>query len=117
MSWDGIIAFFGTEDLEQNSSFYEGTMGFKLYKDQGVCKIYDVPGGGRIGFCTHLEVTQKGKAPIITILADDIDYWYNKLKEGGWEVEGEPKLNERFNIYHFFSRDPDGYSVEIQKFL
>jgi len=29
----------------------------------------------------------------------------------------KPSVNERFGIYHFFLKDPDGHRVEIQKFL
>ena len=29
----------------------------------------------------------------------------------------EPVMNATYNIYHFFMRDPDGYLVEIQRFL
>lgn len=117
MAWDGTIVFLGTDNLDDNAVFYRDTLGLKLYKDQGVCRIYEVPGGGYLGFCTHLEKTQKGKAPIITLLADNVDLWYQKLVDCGWEVEGEPQHNPKFNIYHFFTKDPDGYSVEIQKFL
>ncbi len=117
MSWNGTIVFLGSSDLDDNAVFYRDTLGLKLFKDQGVCRIYEVPGGGYLGFCTHLEKTQQGKAPIITILAEDVDYWYSILKDCGWEIEDEPRLNPKFNIYHFFTRDPDGYTVEIQKFL
>lgn len=39
--FDGLIAFFGTRDLEENEKFYVEALGLKLYKDQGVCKIYN----------------------------------------------------------------------------
>ena len=32
-------------------------------------------------------------------------------------LEGSHRRNERFDIYNFFARDPDGYLVEIQRFL
>ena len=32
-------------------------------------------------------------------------------------AEGEPQVNEKYNIYHFFLRDPEGRKLEVQRFL
>jgi len=117
VAFSGSIVFFGTSDLEETNRFYHGMLGLALYKDQGLCRIYRAPGGGMIGFCTHMAVTAREKSPILTFLAEDVDGWYTSLKERGAVMEGGPKTNPRFNIYHFFLADPDGYSVEIQHFL
>ncbi len=117
MAFSGSIVFFGVSDLEQTDGFYHGKLGLELYMDQGLCRIYRVPGGGLIGFCNHMAVTAREKSPILTFLAEDVDGWYASLKERGVVLEGGPKNNPRFNIYHFFLADPDGYSVEIQRFL
>lgn len=117
MNWTGSILFFGVEDLEAAADFYGGTLGLELDRDQGLCRIYAVPGGGMIGFCSHQPVSHKGKSPIITLLTDDVDGWYRRLQEKGLKIEHEPRVNPKFNIYHFFLEDPHGYTVEIQKFL
>ncbi len=114
---EGSIVFFGVEDLEQTDSFYRQHLGLTLDRDQQVCRIYSVPGGGRLGFCSHLPVFQDKKGAIITLLTDDVDAFYRQLKERGLSLAGEPERNEKFNIYHFFLEDPDGYLVEIQTFL
>lgn len=117
MNWEGSIVFLGIKDMQQTDQFYRETLGLELYKDQGLCRIFRVPGGGLIGFCSHMAVTARGKSPILTFLTDDVDGWYARLKAGGARLEDEPKTNPRFNIYHFFLTDPDGYTVEIQRFL
>jgi len=117
MNYNGLIVFLGTNDLEKTHIFYHDSLGLPLYKDQGLCKIYDVPGGGRIGFCQHMNVSINGKSPIITLLVDDVDGSYKKLLESGVKIEKEPGVNTKFNIYHFFTIDPNGYYVEIQNFL
>lgn len=114
--WNGLIAFFGVANLEATDNFYNRLLGLPLYKDQGLCRIYDVPGGGRVGFCTHMPSTAGEKAPILTLLVDDVDAARRRLVSGGLEP-GFPRMNPRFKIYHFFLRDPDGYLVEIQKFM
>jgi len=116
MKWDGMITFLGTKDHEKSSEFYKGILGFPLFLDQGPCRIYDVPGGGQIGFCTHVPPTP-GRNPVLTFLTDQVDEMYNLFVEKGLKPHDKPKINEKYNIYHFFLNDPDGYLVEIQKFL
>ncbi len=117
MKWQGLINFYGTDDLEKTTAFYEGILELELIKDQGKCRIFSVPGGGALGFCIHMNITTKNKSPIITLLSDNVDGAYQKLIERGYRVPHKPVLNEEFKIYHFFTRDPSGYTVEIQKFL
>lgn len=109
------IVFFGTRDLSITSSFYKGLIGLELFRDQGTCQIFSA-GGGMIGFCDHLQVIPREDTPIITLLTDEVDEFYKRLIKAGVECT-EPTVNEKFNIYHFFARDPDGYRLEIQRFL
>ena len=53
----------------------------------------------------------------MTLVAEDVDAVYQRLKQFGVEIEAPPKLNEHYGIYHFFARDPDGYRLEVQRFL
>lgn len=115
--WNGLIVFLGTRDIEKSHRFYNELLELELYKDQGLCRIYNVPGGGKIGFCSHIEVLNSPKSPIITLLTDDVDSIYKRLMENDVPVFGLPSKNERFDIYHFFARDPDGYTIEVQRFL
>ncbi|MFO7880951.1 MAG: VOC family protein [Kosmotogaceae bacterium] len=117
MKWQGLISFYGTDDLEKTAEFYEGMLNLKMIKDQGKCRIFSVPGGGALGFCIHMNITVVNKSPIITLLTDDVDGVYKQLIKKGYRVPQEPVLNEEFKIYHFFTRDPSGYYIEIQKFL
>ena len=115
--FEGYISFFGTKDLKANENFYKNLLGLKLYKDQKVCKIYEICDGSYIGFCEHMEITHSEKGPMLTFLTDKVDDHFKNLKEKNVEIVQEPKLNEKFQIYHFFLKDPDGYTVEIQKFI
>ncbi len=112
----GFIAFFGSKDLDATHRFYTGLLGLTLAIDQGACRIYQVPGGGFIGFCRHLEVSRRGRAPILTFVTDKVDQVYEKFKHSDAKVQSEPTLNDNFGIYHFFAQDPQGYTVEIQSF-
>ncbi|MFX1348016.1 MAG: VOC family protein [Promethearchaeota archaeon] len=71
----------------------------------------------KLVFCEHMDVIYKEKSPIITFIADNVDETYNKFIKLGLEIKDKPKMNHKFNIYHFFLEDPNGYTLEIQKFL
>lgn len=116
MDWDGSIVFFGAPDLSSVASFYGELLELPLYKDQGVCRIYQIPGGGMIGFCNHIKPIRSQKSPIITLLTDQVDEVYKRVVEAGHSAT-PPTLNETFHIYHFFLDDPHGYTVEIQRFV
>ncbi len=112
-----FILFLGTDNLEETDKFYMDKLGLELYKDQKTCKIYKINENASIGFCTHINKTIDVKSPILTLIVDDVDEVYETLIEKGLEIEDKPKKNEKFNIYHFFLKDNNGYTVEIQKFL
>ena len=54
---------------------------------------------------------------IITLVSDEVDAWHDRLTAAGVPVEQAPKVTEEYGVYHAFYRDPDGYLVEIQRFL
>ena len=115
--WEGLIPFFGARDLETTHRFYTEVLGLSLYKDQGLCRIYEVSPGAWIGFCTHHPVVPPELSPMITLLTADVDQVHRRLEAAGIETDGPPRVNPRFRIYHFFALDPNGYKVEIQRFL
>ena len=117
MQTSELISFFGTEDLKRNREFYEEALGLKIYKDQGKCLIYKVTETAKLGFCSHMQKTAQEKSPIITFVVNDVDSYFNKLKLLGLNINSKPELNEFFRIYHFFIEDPDGYTIEFQKFI
>ena len=114
--FDSQITFLTVANLETSSCFYGEMLGLALVLDQGSCRIYKVTGTSYLGICTHREdVTPDGV--IITFVTDHVDQWYQTLSAKGANFESQPTLNERFNIYHAFLRDPDGHLVEIQQFI
>jgi catechol 2,3-dioxygenase-like lactoylglutathione lyase family enzyme len=111
------ITFLATSDLQATAAFYEGVLSLPLMLDQGTCRIYGVTHNAYLGFCTHLESPGQTPQVILTLVSQEVDSWYAYLLNKGVVLEAPPALNPRYNIYHFFVRDPDGYLVEIQKFL
>lgn len=116
-AFDQQITFLYTRDLKRTTEFYEEILGLTLARDQGDCRIYQVCGPSYVGFCERLTAPETPQGILLTLITDEVDEWYRKLIGGGIPVEKPPQLNPRYQIYHFFVRDPNGYLLEIQKFL
>lgn len=111
------VTFFYTQDLTQSASFYEEILGLPLILDQGSCRIYRVCTNAFIGLCENPEVTINPSGVILTLVTPEVNTWYEVLIQKGISIEKPPTYNPKYNIEHFFLRDPDGYLIEIQKFL
>lgn len=117
---DQLVTFIYARDLEASARFYGELLGLPLALDQGVCRIYRAAAGAFLGVCARPEAEPRHgerAAVMITLVSPDVDAWHARLAAAGAELLGPPRLNERYNIYHCFARDPDGYTVEIQRFL
>lgn len=114
---DAQITFLYVRDLQRSGRFYHDILGLPLVLDQGSCRIYRVTGDSAfLGICLGETSETSRDGLIFTVVASDVDGWYQRVTSRGWTCEHAPRVNERFGIYHFFVRDPDGYLVEIQRF-
>lgn len=111
------VTFLYVSDLEASAEFYAGLLGLDLILDQGVCRIYQVSPTAFLGLCRRNAPPGATGGVIITLVTPDVDAWAAYLKARGVALEKAPTFNPDFNIYHLFLRDPDGYLVEIQRFL
>lgn len=114
---DQQITFLHTRDLAKTADFYENVLGLPLAADQGKCRIYRVSRDGYVGFCEKESVPDRPESVIITLVTADVDGWRRILGGRGAVFETEPKENPAYGIYHCFLRDPNGYRIEIQRFL
>lgn len=108
----GII-FFKTRKLEVIHHFYHVTLGMEVWLQQVNGYIYK-QGNLLLGFIQADEAEKEG---IITIFNQDkevIEQAYEKYKT---LVTQPLKTNEKYNIYHFYIKDPEGRKVEFQTFL
>lgn len=108
--------FLYTRDLGATAHFYEEVMGLQLALDQEDCRIYRVAQNAFLGFCEREDAPANPGGIILTIITKEVDRWYLYLCDQGVAFEEEPAFNPRYQIYHCFLRDPNGYLVEIQRF-
>jgi catechol 2,3-dioxygenase-like lactoylglutathione lyase family enzyme len=116
-AFDGQITFVPVADLARSASFYETVLLLPLALDQGGIKIYRAAAGGYLGLCQGEGPLAPDDRLILTLVTDHVDEWHTRLAAQGVPTDGPPRENERYRIYHFFARDPDGYRLEIQRFL
>ena len=115
-SIDQQVTFLYTADLEETAAFYETILELPLVLDQGSCRIYGAGGGAFLGFCRHLTAGERPSGVILTLVSQDVDAWYDYLRQKQVVFEKPPQHNPQFKIYHCFLRDPNGYLIEIQRF-
>jgi len=108
----GII-FFKSKDVEKVKNFYINKIGMDLWLEQGGCSILK-HGNLLLGFCDREIVENPGIITIFYKEKSKIDKIYSKLKN---IAISEPQVNEKYKIYHFFIKDPEGRTVEFQTFL
>ncbi|WP_204112653.1 VOC family protein [Shimia biformata] len=114
----GTISWVYTHDLANSAEFYERVLGLPLDRDAGVARIYRSGTGAYIGLCTAFaDRVVEPKGGMITLLTDDVDGWYAEVIKSGGRVKGPPTKTDRFGIYSFFVEDPNGYVIEVQRFL
>ena len=113
---DQQIIFLYTHDLEETARFYEEVLGLTLVVDQGDCRIYCASQEAYIGFCRRVSAPLEPGGLILTLVTSQVDEWHAYLSQRGVVFEKPPALNEKYNIYHCFLRDPNGYLIEIQRF-
>lgn len=123
-SFDQQVTFLYVKDVASSERFYSETLELELVLNQGLARIYRIGSGNAfLGICLNSAVQQApapDRAPlgvIVTFVTDDVDGAYDALRAKGVAFETAPKINTTYNIYNCFFRDPDGYLLEIQKFL
>lgn len=116
----GQITFLYYHEIESAAAFYGGVMGFELIEDQGWAKIYRVGGNAFVGIVAGdkgFHEPQERNAVLVTLVVNDIEGWYERLKSRGVKLLTELQHREEIQIRCFFLEDPGGYSLEVQQFL
>jgi catechol 2,3-dioxygenase-like lactoylglutathione lyase family enzyme len=117
--FEQFVTFIYVRDLDASAAFYGDLLGLPLTLDQGSCRIYRVASAAFLGICQRRDAVDppSSGALILTLVTHDVDEWHRYLAEHGVVVDKPPRYNPAYNIYHCFLHDPDGYLIEIQRFL
>ena len=112
----GQITFLPTDDLSATDAFYQGLLGLPLVRDQGVCRIYATAEGAYLGFCDRGYAVPESYRVVLTLLVDDVEGAFARLRAAGAEIVTVPSHSQRYAALTAFVRDPNRYLVELQRF-
>ena len=108
----GII-FLKSANIDITIDFYKNRIGMQLWLSQAHCTILK-HGNLLLGFCESPTPEIQGCYTFFYQNKSEIDQKYKEFSDC---AETEPKINNKYNIYHFFARDPEGRLVEFQQFV
>ncbi len=107
------IVFYDTSNLAHMRGFYCGKLNLDLLLEQADCLVLQ-QGNLALGFCEREDVETSGIICFVCSSPEQVDEMYHKLAA---EAEDRPQKNERYGLYHFFARDPEGRRLEFQYFM
>ena len=107
------IVFFGTNRLEAVIDYYLDRFDAKIWLEQPDCTIIRL-GTLLLGFCTRDRPDTEGTITIVTGTMAEVDALFEAIDDPDIE---SPIENDRYDIYHFYTEDPEGRNVEVQTFL
>lgn len=116
MAFDQAVTFVYCDDLERSAAFYGELLGLRQVLDQGACRIFEAAPNAFIGVCRRGKRRPAPDGVILTLVTQDVDGWYQRLLARGVRFDAPPARHPRFNVYHCFLADPEGYLIEIQRF-
>ena len=107
------IVFLKTKNLARILAFYTGPVGMSVWLEQPEITILRHE-NLLIGFQQDSAPDTGGLITFFFPHKGDVDAMFEALGSVALEP---PRINERYRIYQFFARDPDGRMVEFQQFL
>jgi nitroreductase/predicted lactoylglutathione lyase len=98
--------------LEELKDFYIYKVGCRIWIDQEDCIILK-NGNLLFGFCKRDNPDKEGLITFFCNSKEEVDAVYRKFKT---TADSPPSMNEKYGIYQFFMRDPEGRKLEFQYF-
>ncbi len=106
------IVFLKTENLQKIKDFYSD-LDSEIWIDQGDCIIFKHQ-NFLFGFCERDNISKDALLTFFYESVEEVDDVYQRLQK--WTA-GKPTKNEKYQIYNFFAKDPEGRDLEFQTFL
>ncbi|MFC2169346.1 VOC family protein [Acidobacteriota bacterium] len=114
------LVFLYYKDLPAAQRFYQEIIGLSLVLDYGFAKVYQISQTSFVGLVDEAEGMHSASEPKTVTLAfvtDEIDGWYEYLKEKEVRMHRPLESGSRIPIRGFVAYDPEGYFLEFETFL
>lgn len=116
----GNIVFFYYKNLKKTQDFYQDILGLNLVADYEFAKIFQISQTSYVALIDEkkgMHSTSEPKTATLSFITDEIDDWYNYLKEKGVEMRGPARDAKSHPTRGFVAFDPEGYYLEFERFL
>jgi hypothetical protein len=114
----GGLVFLKTRDLASLAKFYTENIKMQLWLEQPNIIILHhgnmILGFHQIQNLNEQEPDLQGMYTFVYPSTEQVDDMHTKLQD---VADGKPRYNERYRIYQFFAKDPEGRDLEFQAFL
>ena len=111
------ISWVYTEDIDSTAKFYSRVLQFDCLRETRDVRIFHTALQAAIGVCHCFDDrVVEPKGGMISLVTTDVDAWHARLLRNGAQIDEPPRRLERFGIYRFALRDPNGYWLEFQQF-
>ena len=107
------IVFFKTKMLERVVQFYVEKVGMTVWLEQKDCIILQFD-NMLVGFCQRDTCEIDGMISFDFDKKERVDMMYEQFKDLATEA---PSVYQKYRIYQFFAKDPEGRNIEFQSFL
>ncbi len=117
------VVFLYYSDIEKAANFYESVMGFKqIEQTQSLewVSIYKATDNSYVGIVDEKRGTLKTsqeKPVMLSWVTDDVDAWYEFLKDKNVSIIRAPKTNRETGIRAMLLKDPGGYMLEFYQWM
>lgn len=115
----GGLVFLKTRSRQAMVDFYQSRIGMKVWLEQPNITILQF---GNLIIGWHQIKDNQNEQPDVTGMytfvvpsKDEVDQLYEIFRST--TADGPPRVNERYKIYQFFAKDPEGRNLEFQAFL
>ena len=106
------ILFLKTDNLDKLTQFYTERIGCSIWLKQPDCTLFQ-HGNFIFGFCRRGQIDSQGMLTFFFDQQEDVDRIYDELNDIATD---KPAFNDKYGIYQFFAKDPEGRMLEFQWF-
>ncbi len=99
--------------LDDLVAFYTDRIGMSLWLEQPDCRILKY-GNMLLGFCQRESIENQGMITFVYGSREEVDRMYRNIQQISIDT---PSENQKYGIYQFFAKDPEGRILEFQFFL
>lgn len=113
------MIFFYYKNLDKAVEFYEKILGLPEILDYGFAKAFQLSQTSYLCLVDEIKGMHRASEPktvTLSIITQEVDGWYQYLKEAGVKIHSPLSESSRLPIKGFVALDSEGYYLEFETF-